>query len=88
MQVFLMPRSRMVEMPRFVAMTQEWLQVKSRFVMPVSAGVHLHSLQEGNTKMDSGLRRNDRSEPRLLAGANRNARFRGESRSTRLQGST
>ena len=88
MQVFLMPRSGIVEMPRLVAMSQEWLQVKSRFVMPVSAGVHLHSLQEGNTKMDTGLRRNDRPEPRLQAGANHNAHFRGEKRSTRLQGST
>lgn len=88
MQVILLPRSGMVEVPRLVAMTQEWLQVKSRFVMPVNAGVPLHLHQEGNAKMDSGLRRNDRSEPRLQAGANHNAHFRGEKRSTRLQGST
>jgi len=41
------------------------LQAKSRFVMPAKAGIHLGSLQGTNTRIDSGVRRNDGYEIRL-----------------------
>lgn len=88
MQVNVMSLPGTIAVCRTFAMTQDSFHPNGILVMPANAGVHGDSLQEGDSKMDSGLRRNDRAKIQLQIGASLGPRLRAEVRFTRLQGST
>ncbi|MSP40605.1 MAG: ABC transporter substrate-binding protein [Deltaproteobacteria bacterium] len=74
----LMPRSEMVEIPRPFIGVQDKLQAKKGFVMPAKAGIHLHFWCSAKKNLDSGLRRNDGTESRLLVDEFRIPRLKAE----------
>ena len=88
MQVILTPLSGMVASVRRFAQTLDMFPPKRGFVLPAQAGIYLDSLQVENTRMDSGLLRNDISQRGLQSGSNVIPRLRAEGRLTRLLGST
>ena len=49
----------MVDFPRFIERFQGTLEPKLTAVMPVNAGIQVHSRLEFNNRLGSGLRRKD-----------------------------